>query len=48
MVLPPGSSAIDKGIPISGLTDDFVGKAPNIGAYESGEPRWQAGANLQR
>ncbi|WP_175561004.1 right-handed parallel beta-helix repeat-containing protein [Hydrococcus rivularis] len=48
LTLPPGSPAIDKGISISGFTDDFVGKAPDIGAYESGEPRWQAGANLQR
>lgn len=35
--LKPGSSAIDKGIPILTITDGFTGKAPDLGALEFGK-----------
>jgi hypothetical protein len=40
------SPAIDMGIPISGITEGFVGKAPDIGAYERGASIWKTGSNL--
>ncbi|MBN2449545.1 MAG: right-handed parallel beta-helix repeat-containing protein [Lentisphaeria bacterium] len=40
-----GSLAIDAGIPIAGITDGFHGRAPDLGAYEYGGPRWTAGAD---
>ena len=40
-----GSSAIDAGVVIAGITDGYQGKAPDLGAYESGKPRWTAGAD---
>ena len=43
--LQSGSAAIDAGRPISGITDGFVGPAPDIGAYELGRT-WTAGANI--
>jgi len=39
----PGSVLIDAGRPIEGITDGFLGGAPDIGAYESGGPRWLPG-----
>jgi PA14 domain/Periplasmic copper-binding protein (NosD) len=42
-----GSSAIDAGKVISGITDGFVGAAPDLGALEQGQTPFQAGANLQ-
>jgi hypothetical protein len=36
--LRPGSAAIDAGIVLPGITDGFTGKAPDLGAYESGIP----------
>jgi hypothetical protein len=39
------SSAIDAGIEVPGITDGFVGKAPDLGAYELGGARWVAGAD---
>jgi hypothetical protein len=36
--LKPGSAAIDKGIVLPTINDDFEGKAPDLGAYESGQP----------
>ena len=41
----PGSGAIDAGVAVPGITDGFQGKAPDLGAYESGGPRWVAGAD---
>jgi hypothetical protein len=38
-----GSPAIDAGTPIQGVTDGFSGAAPDLGAYESGQPAWKAG-----
>lgn len=40
-----GSAAIDAGIELAGITDGFKGKAPDLGAYEFGGPRWTAGAS---
>jgi len=34
--LATGSAAIDKGLVITGLNDDFAGSAPDLGAYEMG------------
>jgi len=41
----PGSAAIDAGMEVPGITDGFVGKAPDLGAYEFGGPRWVPGAD---
>lgn len=41
--LASGSGAIDYGVEIEGVTDGFSGSAPDAGAYESGQPKWQAG-----
>lgn len=38
-----GSPLIDAGRAIPGITDGFVGKAPDIGAYEFGGPLWKPG-----
>jgi hypothetical protein len=35
--LRPGSRAIDAGIHIPNINDDFTGKAPDCGAYEVGQ-----------
>jgi hypothetical protein len=40
------STAIDKGVPIAGITEGFVGTAPDEGAYESGQPAWKAGSTI--
>ena len=37
------SPLIDAGREIDGFTDDFKGKAPDIGAYEYGGKKWTAG-----
>ena len=34
--LKPRSAAIDKGIELPGITDGFIGRAPDLGAYEFG------------
>ena len=36
--LRPGSAAVDAGTRLSGINDDFTGRAPDLGAYESGRP----------
>lgn len=38
------SAAVDAGIEVAGITDGFVGKAPDLGAYETGGEVWSAGA----
>jgi hypothetical protein len=43
---PKGSPLIDAGRVIKGYTDGFLGKAPDIGAYEYGGNPWKAGADL--
>ena len=39
-----GSPLIDAGREIEGVTDGFVGSAPDVGAYEAGEDPWIPGA----
>jgi len=36
--LRPRSGAIDKGVDLPTITDGFKGKAPDLGAYEFGNP----------
>ena len=36
--LRPGSVAIDAGVRLAGINDDANGDAPDLGAYEFGEP----------
>jgi hypothetical protein len=36
--LRPGSAAIDAGLRLPGVNDDFTGRAPDLGAYEAGRP----------
>jgi hypothetical protein len=36
--LKPGSAAIDRGVVIPNINDGFTGKAPDLGALESGQP----------
>lgn len=44
--LSDGSGAIDKGLIVPGITDGYLGKAPDIGAYEYGRPVWSAGSSV--
>ena len=41
--LKPGSKAVDAGVKIPGVNDNFVGKAPDLGALESGAPEQKYG-----
>ena len=41
--LRPDSPAIDRGAVIPGVTDGFIGSAPDIGAYEYGGTDWVPG-----
>jgi hypothetical protein len=36
--LKPGSRAVDAGVPLPSITDDFTGSAPDLGAYELNRP----------
>jgi hypothetical protein len=36
--LRPGSAAIDAGLALPGVNDKATGSAPDLGAYEFGEP----------
>jgi hypothetical protein len=36
--LRPGSAAVDAGVRLPGINDDFTGRAPDLGAYETGRP----------
>ena len=36
--LRPGSGAIDAGVGLPNINDDFTGRAPDLGAYEAGRP----------
>lgn len=36
--LRPGSKAVDAGIRLPNINDDSIGRAPDLGAYESGQP----------
>ncbi|VGO16317.1 hypothetical protein PDESU_04908 [Pontiella desulfatans] len=45
----PGSDLVDAGTVVPGITDGYVGAAPDIGAYESGAANyWIAGRKLDR
>lgn len=41
--LRPGSAAIDAGAVLPTITDGFTGRAPDLGAYESGRPAFHYG-----
>ncbi len=41
------SPAINAGQVLSPYTDGYIGSAPDIGAYENGNPRWTAGARYE-
>ena len=41
--LTTNSSAVDNGMVIPGIMDGYKGKAPDVGAYEYGKDKWQAG-----
>ncbi|MBW4646930.1 MAG: right-handed parallel beta-helix repeat-containing protein [Goleter apudmare HA4340-LM2] len=45
--LQSNSPAVDAGVIIPGITENFVGGAPDIGAYERGTPIWKAGSTLE-
>ncbi|WP_168123802.1 LamG-like jellyroll fold domain-containing protein [Paenibacillus sp. HB172176] len=45
--LPNGAAAIDQGISIEGVTDGYVGNAPDFGAYEYGGSDWTAGHDFE-
>ena len=36
--LKTGSAAVDRGIALPNVTDGFTGKAPDLGALETGQP----------
>ncbi len=36
--LKPGSKAVDAGVRLANVNDSFVGKAPDLGAHERGQP----------
>jgi hypothetical protein len=36
--LRPGSAAVDAGVRLPNVNDGFTGKAPDLGAYEVGQP----------
>ncbi|MCU1339558.1 MAG: hypothetical protein JWO19_5139 [Bryobacterales bacterium] len=36
--LRPGSAGVDAGVRLTGVNDDFTGVAPDLGAYEIGQP----------
>jgi hypothetical protein len=38
LTLASGSAAIDRGIVIPNVTDGYTGNAPDLGAYEFGQP----------
>ena len=45
--LLPNAPAINAGVVIPGFTDDCIGRAPDLGAYEFGSPAWSAGVGSQ-
>ncbi|MGG1516888.1 right-handed parallel beta-helix repeat-containing protein [Paenibacillus oryzisoli] len=44
--LTPGSTAINTGAVIPGITEGYIGPAPDAGAFEFGGTDWQAGPDL--
>lgn len=43
--LQSNAPAINAGVIIPGFTDGYAGSAPDLGAYEFGNPPWSAGVN---
>jgi hypothetical protein len=43
--LKPGSKAVDAGVPIPTVNDGFSGRAPDLGALETGKPEPKYGPN---
>ena len=41
--LKTGAAAIDAGQPVAGIADEFLGRAPDLGAYEYAGARWIPG-----
>ena len=41
--LKAGSSAVDAGVVLPNISDDFTGKAPDLGCYENGMPKLHYG-----
>ena len=46
--LVKGSAAIDNGIALPGINDDYKGAGPDLGAFEFGGHAWKAGSDLSR
>jgi hypothetical protein len=46
--LRQGSAAVDAGVRLPGINDDFTGRAPDLGAYELGRPIPHYGPREQR
>jgi len=46
--LKSNSVAIDRGIPIKGITTNFVGSFPDVGAYEYNGRNWVPGHNFEK
>jgi hypothetical protein len=44
--LKPGAKAIDAGVRLPTVNDDFSGSAPDLGAYETGHPEPQYGPRM--
>jgi hypothetical protein len=44
--LQPDSPALDRGAVVAGVTDGYVGDAPDLGAYEYGGTDWVAGCSI--
>jgi hypothetical protein len=42
--LRPGSPAVDAGVRLPGVNDDYTGRAPDLGAYEVDRPQPHYGA----
>jgi hypothetical protein len=38
MTLSPGCAAIDAGLALANINDGYIGLAPDLGAYEAGQP----------
>lgn len=45
--LPKNSPAIDNGIVLAGINEDFKDEAPDIGAYETNGPKWKVGHDFE-
>jgi hypothetical protein len=41
------SGALDTGILLPGINDQYIGKAPDVGAYEFGAPQWIPGSSVE-